>query len=172
MVNRILPFYPLNNGQFNSFIKSNQFNNAVMLARHYYDIDKLNKMTFNMFEYRDKSYVSEIEPDNFLLDLYNCHDIFADYHLSDEKFTKNLGNKNFSCFFTNINSLPKHHLELQHLLNNELRFKFNVISLCESKLAKEIENLYELNGYTMFSNSNLSHCRGLVTYIDETLNSN
>ena len=65
MVNNLLPYYSLNDGQFNYFITCNQFNSAVLTNDCIYNIDQLNKMIFNIFECSDKSYIADNEPDNF-----------------------------------------------------------------------------------------------------------
>ena len=129
-------------------------------------------MIFNIFECCDKSYITYNEIDNFLIDIYNSYNIATDYHFPDEGFTNKHNQNWFSFFCLNISSLPKHYMELQHLLYNELKINFDIITLCKNKLTDDIVNLYSLDNYYMFTNSNSRKSGGLVLYVNNLLNTN
>ena len=71
---------------------------------------------------------------------------------------------NLSVFHLNINSIPKN---LASLISNFPSTKNlpPIIAISETKLTHDTEQLYHIEGYQSFFNSNCSHSGGLALYI-------
>ena len=127
-------------------------------------IDRLNSLSFDIRNCHEDSLFSNNEPDNFFSEYYSRISDSCKYYV--DNFPK-LKSNDFSIFFHNINSLAKHYDEISNLFDLEIKEKFNVISLCETKLNSDISHLYGLDGYVMFNKYNTRNKGGLTCYIDE-----
>ena len=67
----------------------------------------------------------------------------------------------------NLCSLKSNFLNLQLEITNH--FRPSVIGICETKMTNEIETLYNIAGYNMFSNNNQSNKGGVVLYIKNSI---
>ena len=63
----------------------------------------------------------------------------------------------------NICSLKSNFVNLQHEITDH--FRPSVIGICETKMINEIETLYNIAGYNMFTNNNQSNIGGVALYI-------
>ena len=79
--------------------------------------------------------------------------------------------KNFSIFHTNIGSLKKHKEELETILNM-LDFKFDVIGITETKLAKDVKPNFDIQmkGYKCYHVDTEADKGGSLIYISKSLN--
>ena len=67
----------------------------------------------------------------------------------------------------NICSLKSNLLNL--LLEITDHFRLSVIGICETKITNEIDTLYNIAGYNMFSNNNQSNKGGVALYIKNSI---
>ena len=123
-------------------------------------------LPFSMYEsvyfkrnnYADK-YDADVNPDH----IYQGTEIECRYFNIDEELI-NLTGKNdcISIMSLNICSLPKHHDEFfTDFVNNDL----DIIGFCETRLTSDIQSMYNVPKYSMFSNHRNRKGGGLVLYI-------
>ena len=67
----------------------------------------------------------------------------------------------------NICSLKSNFLILQLEITDN--FRPSVIGICETKMTKEIETLYNIAGYSMFTNNSQSNKEGVALYIKNSI---
>ena len=158
-----LPFFNLNDSDFNQFINAdsaNIDNNVLRIS-----IDQLRSMKLNMIDYISDKFT--VDDDLDLLDIELNSKILqnSDYYFDN---FPGLETDSFSIYCHNINSLSKHYDELMLLLETELKSKFDVIALCECKITDDIANLYNMPGYSMFTNNTTRKSGGLALYINSS----
>jgi hypothetical protein len=74
---------------------------------------------------------------------------------------------NFSCMSLNVASLKENYTSLQ--VNITDHFSPTVLGLCETKLTDELQDLYNLPGYNLFTNNNMSNKGGVCLFINNRL---
>ena len=156
-----LPFFNLSDLEFNHLINTNvvdQDNNVLRVP-----LDQLRLMKLDIIDCRNDRFTVDDNLELLSTDLYSKILQNSDYFFDDIP-----GHEadSFSIFSHNINSLPKHYDELITLLETELKSRFDVIALCECKLTNDISNLYNITGYSMFTNNSSRNSGGLTLYID------
>jgi hypothetical protein len=106
----------------------------------------------------------EIDPDmQMRMNIPDCQIIPGD---ELHRFSTSLQN-NFSCMSFNVASLKENFLSFQ--INITDHFAPTVIGLCETKLTNELQDLYNLPGYNLFTNNNLSNKGGVCLFINNRL---
>ena len=111
--------------------------------------------------------MADADTDNFLLNRLNYDNPICNYYFlnSNDNELNNLPN-NFSLVCHNIIcSLHLHFDEFIDQCLTPLHHSFDVIGFCESKLTQDIETLYNIPNYTMYTNNVSRHSGGVVLYI-------
>ena len=170
-INELFPFYNVNNDDFIRDLIESQSNNLVEVNdptnSNTITIESLNQMTFKIYDKFDRDYLNEINPDNYFKHDYELINDRFKYYIDD---LPDIHDNNFSMFFHNVNSLPKHFDDEINLIDCELKFKFDVIALCETKLTQEIIQLFEIENYVMFNRFGNRNSGGLSMYINKKFN--
>ena len=111
----------------------------------------------------DDNPLSRFNNDDVDINISQYNNIRCDY--TDLEGVKQLTKFNkLSLFFLNINSLPKHLDTLSsHLLSDSHSPK--ILGFCETKLSPEIENIYNIPGYSSIFNSKSTRSGGLALYL-------
>ena len=160
-----LPYFDLNNEDLvghlaDDLVQPTPCNTSSSIM----STDILYDLTFDIKSCQDDRSISNNEPDNYFYEFYKRISNSCKYFVDNLPECRR---GHLSMFFHNINSLPKHFDELSNLLDVELKVKFNVISLCETKLTPDISHLYRIEGYTMFNRCNSRNKGGLTCYIED-----
>ena len=155
-----LPFHELTNSDFNNYI------NDLCYQENNLSISHLNELKFNQILLDDDKYNDESDPDlnhfSHLTELTNsCEYFFPDsFEVIENKFY-------FSLINLNINSIPKNFNHLITCFLDVVQYKFDILSFCETKLSDDISDLYELDGYKMYTSNISRHRGGLALYIKD-----
>ena len=122
---------------------------------------KLNLYNFNNIN--DFNYLTDIDPDSNNVNLQpNCFNEDP-RNLLQIPLADNI----FSLMSLNICSLKSNFLNLQLEITDH--FRPSVIGICETKMTNEIETLYNIAGYKMFTNNNQSNKGGVALYIKNSI---
>ena len=106
----------------------------------------------------------EIDPDlQMRMNIPECQKIPGDELPRHSASLRN----NFTCMALNIASLKENFLSLQ--INITDHFAPTVLGLCETKLTNELQDLYNLSGYNMYTNNNMSNKGGVCLFINDRL---
>ena len=164
-----LPFYNLNDQNFYIFLNENPYN----IQNEVIALDHLDNLCFNPFTFNDDDHLSDTDPDNFILRSLGYNNLSCKYHFPNSMSNDfhNLPSKTFSLICHNIGSIPSHLDEFIDQCLTPLCHNFDVIGLCESKLTNDIEQLYTIPNYTLFSNNQTRHSGGVALYIKKCYNS-
>ena len=159
----IFPFCGLDDVEFDQLIDEIAVYRENGVSR--IPLDQLKSMKLNVYDCQNGRFTIDDNLDLSMTDLYSKVQQNSNYYFDNiPSFDK----ESFSIFSHNINSLPNHYDELVTLLETELRSKFDVIALCECKLTDDIGDLYNIAGYSMFTNNTSRNSGGLALYIDGT----
>ena len=138
-------------------------------------IDKLDSMKFNQFSVTTNNPLEHSDPDTNYFNNNNhinnndvCNQ--CKYYFSDTLNETTFTNDILSICSFNINSMSKNFLSFNELFLDDSKAKFDIIGICESKLSKDIENLFTLSGYSMFALSNKRNSGGLIFYVNSKFN--
>ena len=166
-----LPFFLLNNTEFDVFISSNIFNSSYHMSDYRLSVRYLESKTFRQYVTSVNSYESSLHPDlNFFNNLSQDFATECKYYFSDSCDFKEESNKNnFSILTLNINSIPKNldSFETQFLAG--LGYEFKVLGLVETKLTDDIKSLYQLHSYSQYTLNNTRNSGGLALYCHSSL---
>ena len=77
----------------------------------------------------------------------------------------------YTVLTLNIRSIPANVQSLADSILCNIKSKFNIIGLTETRLSPHLASLYQLPGYKMFSNCRNTHGGGVSLYISECINS-
>lgn len=163
----VLPFFNLSDEIFNALLLELQCNNINLVDSSL--LSELNSKLFDQFDANVTDYCNDdADSDYFILfnETINStkYILNTDINLIDKEISSN----NLSIYSHNINSLSKHFEELKTFLNN-FNDNFDVISLVETKLSDDIEQLYELSHYNKVSLNNKRNSGGLMIYVRNNL---
>ena len=90
-------------------------------------------------------------------------EVECSYFTTDEKLLSLTGERDCLLIMClNIRSLPKHHDEF---LTDFIDHDLDVLEFCETRLTSEIQIMYDIPKYSMFSNQRNRKAGGLVLYI-------
>ena len=171
MYNDILPFFSLNQLDFELFVNSESFNSNCQLSSYNFNVEYLNTKCFNQFNANVHSIESSLHPDvNFFNNFDYDYTLECKYHFNDSFNNEEMPTTDqFSILALNINSIPKNLdvFELQFL--NNLNYNFDILGFVETKLTKDIEHLYKLNSYNQYTNNNTRNSGGLALYCHSRL---
>ena len=132
----------------------------------YDNIDNMNVL-FNIQNFNN----SDVQNDRLLnVDHYNNHDFQLPNCINvdpNDLLINQLSATTFSCLSLNIFCLKKHFQTLQTEITDH--FPPSVIRLYETKINSNIEQLYNLAGYTLITNNNQLNKGGLALYIKSNI---
>ena len=125
-----------------------------------------NNIDLNLYNFNninDFNHLTDIDPDRNNVNLQpNCFNVDPS-NLLQVPLADNI----FSLMSLNMCSLKSNFLNLQLEITDH--FRFSVIGICEMKLTNEIETLYNIVGYNMFTNNNQSNKGGVALYIKNVI---
>lgn len=132
-------------------------------------MDKYKNLKFEPFEI-DHSFTDIYNPDNnlcsrYLLNLLDCsYCDQQDYniYIDNQKKTSSI----ITSVFLNIRSLVKNLDEflVDFKVNTS---RFDIISFCETRLTPELNDLFSINNYSMYSMPRNTRGGGVVTYVSK-----
>ena len=135
-----------------------------------YNLDLLNKTIFEQFSRDIHNTIVNSDPDiNFFSEIRDKCNQCTYYFIDSLKEFNKVKNK-FSICSLNINSISKNFDTFTELFLDESGVKFDIIGLCESKLSNEIENLFNINNYSMYTLNNRRNKGGLLMYVNNKYN--
>ena len=144
------------------------FNNDLLNTG--YNIDVLNKVIFQQFSNNIHSSIVNSDPDvNFYSEISEVCDQ-CEYFFIDSLKKINKNSDRFSICSLNINSISKNFETFTDLFLGKSGVDFDVIGLCESKLTDEIEQIFNINHYSMYTLNNKRNKGGLLMYINKKFN--
>ena len=132
-----------------------------------FSLEMINRLNFEQFNIESSPSLMDIDPDQLLLDQVtnlDCRYYFPD-SLSEIINNHNKSDK-ITLMSYNVNSVP-HNLE--NFLDVELMgniSNIDVFALCETKLNNDIENLYNLENFKLYTNNRNRHGGGVALYIN------
>lgn len=125
--------------------------------------DEFNRIEFNFLADADSNDLISCDPEsNSLCDLV----LTNSEYIHEQDFNNALFPSSSSgIMFHNINSIP-HNLE-NLVVNSDLSSMESIkfLLFCETKLSEDIEHLYEINNYTLVTNSRNHYGGGVCMYI-------
>ena len=133
-----------------------------------FPLSLLNELNFSQFDTDNDSPLFDIDPDNLLLNHMNIHDskyYFCDT-LSDIINNQNKAEK-INILSYNVNSIP-HNLE--NFLDTEINeciSNVDIFAICETKLNDDIESLYNISNFKLYTNNRNRHGGGVALYISD-----
>ena len=155
-----LPFFNVDDEYFDIL-----FSNEYKLPLHV-----LNSMNIESFTYNDDINTRQYDPDNFFLQSLGYHNPPCDYifpgSFPNEFKTKPPNYLNVFC--CNINSIPKN---LNSLVLDTPPEAFDIMSFCETKLTSNIQQLYTLPNFNMYTNNNTRLSGGVTMYVKNNIDS-
>ena len=153
----IFPFDELNNVEF-SQINSTNIDDGDC-CDELMPVDRLYSYRFIGVEQNEGRYSLDDNFEKILADM-------SDNSLNNCKYyietVPELSLDSFSIYNHNINSLAKH---FDEFLNINFESKFNVLTLCETKLTNDIVNMFDIEGYSMFYNNTSRKSGGVCMYV-------
>ena len=117
----------------------------------------------NFNNINDFNHLTDINPDRNNDNLQpNCFNVDPS-NLLQIRLADNI----FSLMSLNICSLKSNFCNLQLEITDN--FCPSIIGICETKMTNEIETLYNIAGYNMFTNNNQSNKGGVALYIKNSI---
>jgi len=107
-------------------------------------------------------------PDVFLQQSLQFKNPSSKYIFPGSKVDKSFAS--FTVLGYNINSIPKHLDDLVNSCVLPLKFTVDVMCMCETKLTEEIQNLYDIKTYQMFTNNTSRGSGGIAVFVHESHN--
>ena len=126
--------------------------------------DEFSKLKLNLKSINDSHTLENLDPD---LNIFNGFlNPKTDYYMQSEFQDLIKFNSSYIILLYNINSIPNN-LEKFLLFTeiNSYKSTADIMCFCETKLSKDIEHLYSLDGYNMFANSRNHYGGGVCIYI-------
>lgn len=163
--NYIQPFSSLNDAQLIAELLSD--NNQYTLPYHVYE-----KLLFNYIDDNDygNNVLDDVDPDPIILSshvtLCSCN-YYQHSELSD--LLKNDQNSS-TIIFQNIRSIPENFDSFRVQYIDSLIPYINIIGLCETRLTNNIEDLYCLPSYDLYTNNNARNKGGVAIFTRQNIN--
>ena len=159
-----LPFHRLLDGELLDI-----FNDNINVIDGFdFPLDLLNQLNFNQFDIDSNPSHLDIDPDDLLLNQMNDLDCRYHFHdtLSDIIDNKNKTEK-ITILSYNVNSIP-HNLEnFLDVEINDFISNIDIFALCETKLNDDIESLYNIDNFKLYTNNRNRHGGGVALYIND-----
>ena len=130
----------------------------------------LDSIVFKNFDIDFEDRFAERDPDlNFFNQ--NVGEPNCNYILEDNFMNLKANNNELSLCFLNVNSLVKKFEDLTQLMFGNSNFNPDFLGLCETKLSNDINDIFNVDGYKMYSLDRSRNSGGLVIYVkDKFLN--
>ena len=165
------PFQNLTDDHFISYVNSFQYNSNF--NEESYSIDELNSIIFDQYNLNtdsDNVHCFQTDPNQFFMHESNLINSTKYFLLDDIKdIKKSLSGDTFSLCSFNINSLSKHFNEfindIFYFNDNEV-LNFDVYGFTETKITDEIEHLFELPNYHMYTYNCRRNSGGVALYVN------
>ena len=154
------PFHELNeNDLLNELITSSLVNTPLPFSRYCKSVFINPSLTESITNSENSNYGDDD-------DLIDCS--YYDY----DTFHNLFGNESFGCniFFNNVRSVPKNFESLRTSTLDSILNKINFIGLCETRLDKDIEDIYQIDNFCLFTNNNCRDKGGVAIFAKSSLN--
>ena len=157
----ILPFTNISDEELQNLANPNDHteNNSI---------NQLKTKIFSQFPSPPDKDRDENNPDSFIQKHLKINEPVCDYYFPDN-LTNNVCSDNrgvFKITHMNINSLPLKLENYKDECNNIIYNNFDVIGFCECKLTDDIQHLFELSSYNLFTNNVSRNSGGVALYIN------
>ena len=146
-------------------VSDEDFLNFFTNHHHHYPLNVLNTMNLDTFSSNSERAHDESDPDSFLQQSLNLRNPSSRYLFPGTAFGSTPNYPIFTICGYNINSIPQH---LDTFLTNctELsNIKIDVLCMCETKLIDELNNLYTISDYHMFTNNVSRNSGGIAVFV-------
>ena len=172
--NNFLPFYFLDDEQYNDHVKSLQTNNLIELNDvTCFSLDKIDSMLFNQFNFETDIHSVYDDPDtnyfHTFADNINSCEYYFNYTYKDLR--DNIAQKSISVCSLNINSIPKNlddfTAQYVNIGESSDKYSFDVLGFTETKLTDSIDHLFEISGYQRFTLNCRRNSGGLALYVKD-----
>ena len=160
-----LPFDLLLDVEFFDLINNNQFNSSNIIRHGMLNLDQLNGMVLDLQHNDYNRYLHDSDPDiNFFHDSNTLEDTDSIYIYDDQfKNLSELNASNFTIMSYKISSLPKNFDYLADVMLSDT--SLDIVGLCETRLSPDIDQLYELDGYSLYANDRSRNGGGVALYV-------
>ena len=156
----IFPFNKLNNVEFSQLnsinVDSHDYSNELM------PVNNLYSYKFDVARQSEGRYNIDDDFELLFSDMSNNSLNKCKYYIDE---MPKLSLNSFSIYNHNINSVVKHFDEFINYINFNCENKFNVLTLCETKLIDDFVNMFEIDGYSMFYNNTTRKSGGVCMYV-------
>lgn len=127
------------------------------------NLANLSNMQYNNFSVNNDDHTVSPDPDNFLQEKLFLPNPVSCYHFPDSPLMYTCSPDPLSVISLNINSLPQNLSSFVDECIELLKQQFDAMAFCESKLTDDIEELYYMPNYRLFSNNRSSDSLSLCT---------
>ena len=143
------------------FDEQNDMINYPISFDHYRDAIYTNP-NLNIFNNLSNSNVNQ---EDLVIDNVTCE------YYDLKNFHELLLGGTYQCnvIFNNIRSIPKNFDEFVTINLDQLIQKFNIVGFCETRLTNDIENLFQIEGFSQFTNNNSRSKGGVALYCNSSL---
>ena len=163
-----LPFHFLSEADFVSLIYNTQTNNLEFTSPNF-SIDYVDQLLFDQFNIGQQSRMN----DDLDIDFYDEYSdrVNSCKYLFDEDYDNlksNLKPDTLSVCSWNSNSVPSNLEEFVSQVNSN-GLNFDIFAFTETKLTNEIETLYNIPGYSMFTSNFQRNSGGVALYVHSNI---
>ena len=156
MISQYLPFHNLNDDELQSLY-------CNFLSAVYYE-----NLYFNPYEVCDR-YNEDVSPDSFTNGDVTYNRLMSDYYDVDRfnnKVAVESTTSNFTLMAHNIRSIAKNLDEF--LIDFDIaKNNIDIMAFCETRLSVDIESIYRVPNYVLFSNPRNTMGGGMAMYISD-----
>ena len=157
-----LPFYDLSNAELSDlYINLSQKKTLT----------ELNELVYDNFNNAIDTSSADTDPNVFLKDSFGFKNPQCSYIFPGKLDCLQIHNNSLSLMNYNIGSIPANLESFIDECLTPLQFNFDILGFCETKLTKNLENLYSLEQYNSFYNHHTRHKGGVALYVNKDLES-
>ena len=137
-------------------------------------LSELNRLCYPPINGEGDEYIGDVDPDVFLVNSLGLLVPDCKYYFPDtpEYILSPSHAKGFSVIHLNICSIPRNLDTFIDQCISPLRWRFDAIGFCETRLNNDIEHLYDIPLYTKFCNNHSRNSGGLALYLLDTYDGN
>ena len=143
-----LPFYNIPNAELFEL-----YNNNLSQRK---TLTELNELVYDNFKTTIDTTSVHTDPNVFLKDSFGFKDPQCNYIFPDKLNCLQMDKKSLSFMNFNIGSIPANMEPFINECLSSLKFNFDILGFCETKLTKDLENLHSLEHYRSFYNHHTS----------------
>ena len=153
----VLPFTSLDDDEFLNFITNDSLNFPC-------------NTFFNPFDFLEDKYNSDLDVNHSYV-FSNYHNIPKPEYVFLDSFCSYTTITNVTTLLSmNIRSVPKNFQPFTDLILTNPGIKCNIIGFMETRLDHDLISLYELPGYTLFTQCRSRYGGGVALYVSEDYN--